>query len=48
MRQVGTDYTDVGEVEACDRRMAGFHDVAKENRSILEMLNLSAGSWNAC
>ena len=48
MRQVGTDYADVAEVEAYDRRMAGFRDVTKENRSIREMLNLSAGSWKGC
>lgn len=44
MKQIGTDYTDLAEVEAYDRRMATFRNVDAENRAILTMLNLPAGS----
>jgi cyclopropane fatty-acyl-phospholipid synthase-like methyltransferase len=40
MQQLGTDYADVAEVEAYDRRMASFRDVDAENRSILQTLAL--------
>ena len=43
-RQVGTDYEDVAEVEAYDRRMGTFRDVDAENRSMLAMLALPPGS----
>ncbi|MBN2132318.1 MAG: class I SAM-dependent methyltransferase [Sedimentisphaerales bacterium] len=44
MQQVGTDYADVAEVEAYDRRMATFRDVDCENRSVLAALSLAPGS----
>ena len=44
MQQVGTDYADIAEVEAYDRRMATFRDVDAENRSVLAMLALPSGS----
>lgn len=44
MQQVGTDYTDLAEVERYDQRMGSFRDVEKENRTMLEMLNLPTGS----
>lgn len=44
MQQVGTDYTDLAEVEAYDNRMASFRDVDSENREMLSMLALPIGS----
>jgi ubiquinone/menaquinone biosynthesis C-methylase UbiE len=44
MQQVGTDYTDIKEVETYDERMGAFRDVAAENREMLSMLNLPAGA----
>lgn len=44
IQQVGTDYTDVAEVERYDRRMGEFRDVAAENAGILAELELSAGA----
>ena len=44
MRQVGTDYADIGEVERYDRRMAEWRDVDSENASILAALSLPSGS----
>jgi 2-polyprenyl-3-methyl-5-hydroxy-6-metoxy-1,4-benzoquinol methylase len=44
IQQVGTDYADVAEVEAYDRRMATFRDVDSENRTVLETLSLSPGA----
>jgi len=44
MRQVGTDYADLAEVEKYDRRMATFRDVEAENRRILELLALPPGA----
>jgi len=40
IRQVGTDYADVAEVERYDRRMGEFRDFAAEDASILEELAL--------
>jgi len=40
IRQVGTDYEDVAEVERYDRRMAEFRDFAAEDASILGELAL--------
>jgi putative AdoMet-dependent methyltransferase len=44
MQQVGTDYTDIKEVETYDERMGAFRDVATENREMLSMLSLPAGA----
>lgn len=44
MRQVGTDYTDLAEVERYDKRMAEFRDVDSENRNLLAILQLPSGS----
>jgi putative AdoMet-dependent methyltransferase len=44
MQQVGTDYTDIKEVEAYDERMGAFRDVNTENREMLEMLALPTGA----
>jgi ubiquinone/menaquinone biosynthesis C-methylase UbiE len=44
MRQIGTDYADLAEVEIYDNRMASFRDVDGENRDMLGMLALPAGS----
>lgn len=44
MQQVGTDYSDIAEVEVYDRRMAQLRDVAAESRDMLAMLALAAGS----
>ena len=44
MQQVGTDYNDLAEVEAYDKRMATFRNVDEENRQILETMKLPAGS----
>ena len=44
MQQVGTDYTDIQEVEAYDERMGAFRDVNTENREMLEMLALPTGA----
>ena len=39
-RQVGTDYTDIHEVQTYDERMEVFRDFEIENRAILDMLCL--------
>jgi len=44
MQQVGTDYTDLKEVEAYNKRMADFRNVDAENREILTTLDLPAGA----
>lgn len=44
MQQVGTDYTDLAQVETYDRRMADFRDVDAENREMLDSLRLPAGA----
>jgi len=43
MQQVGTDYTELAEVEAHDRRMGSFRDVDAENASMLATLGLPRG-----
>ncbi len=43
-QQVGTDYTDVFEVERYERRMGTFRDLAVEDAAILDMLAVSEGS----
>jgi putative AdoMet-dependent methyltransferase len=40
MRQVGTDYADVAEVENYDKRMGTFRDITAENQKILQTLNM--------
>ncbi len=44
MRQVGTDYADLAEVEAYDARMGAFRDIEGENRETLDMLALAPGA----
>lgn len=44
MQQVGTDYTDLAEVEKYDARMGTFRDVDAENRANLAMLGLAPGA----
>lgn len=44
IQQVGTDYTDVAEVERYERRMGEFRDLAAEDAAILKTLALPAGS----
>ena len=44
MQQVGTDYADLAQVENYDARMGAFRDVDGENREMLDMLALPAGS----
>ena len=44
MQQVGTDYTDISEVQIYDQRMAEIRDVMSENSQILAMLNLPASA----
>ena len=44
IQQVGTDYTDLSEIAAYDDRMAAFRDVNAENRALLDLLALPAGS----
>ena len=44
IQQVGTDYTDLAEVEAYDARMGRFRDVEAENREMLDMLGLPSGA----
>lgn len=44
MRQVGTDYDDLAQVETYDGRMATFRNVAAENREMLDMLGLPPGA----
>jgi ubiquinone/menaquinone biosynthesis C-methylase UbiE len=44
MQQVGTDYTDLKEIEAYDERMAGFRDVDAENRALLQTLAIPSGA----
>ncbi len=43
-QQIGTDYENVTEVEAYDRRMREVRDVSAENRRIIEKLKLPAGA----
>lgn len=40
MQQVGTDYNDLSEVEAYDKRMETFRDIDAENREMLSILEL--------
>ena len=42
--QIGTDYRDLAEVEAYDRRMGKLRDVAAEARAIREALDVSGES----
>lgn len=42
LQQVGTDYTDLKEVEIYDQRMGNFRNVDRENGDMLEMLDLPA------
>ncbi len=44
MRQIGTDYSDLKEVELYDQRMKSFRDVDLENQEMLSMLQLPKGS----
>lgn len=44
IQQVGTDFTDIAEVERYDRRMSQFRDLAAEDNAILSKLNLSPGA----
>jgi len=44
MQQVGTDYADVRQVEAYDRRMGSFREVEAENLAMLDALALPAQS----
>ncbi len=44
IQQIGTDYTDLAEVEAYDARMAGFRDIERENRKMLDALALRPGA----
>jgi putative AdoMet-dependent methyltransferase len=44
MQQVGTDYTDVAEVERYDRRMGEFRNLPAEDAAILAALALPKGS----
>ena len=44
MQQVGTDFSDIEEVRRYDQRMAEFRDVDAENRNLLGLLKLPAGS----
>jgi len=44
LKQVGTDYADVGEVERYDRRMGEFRNLSAENAAILETLALAERS----
>lgn len=43
-KQIGTDYEDVSEIRAYDRRMAKIRDVAKEVREVLDLLDLAPDS----
>jgi putative AdoMet-dependent methyltransferase len=45
IRQVGTDYSDVEEVERYDQRMGEFRDLAAENEAILAELSLPGDSY---
>lgn len=44
MQQVGTDYTDLAQVQIYDERMESFRDVDGENRQILGLLALPANA----
>ena len=44
IQQVGTDYTDITEVQKYDDRMGTIRDVNAENQHILGLLNLPANS----
>jgi putative AdoMet-dependent methyltransferase len=44
MQQVGTDYSDVAEVERYEQRMGEFRDLPGEDAAILQALALPAGS----
>jgi ubiquinone/menaquinone biosynthesis C-methylase UbiE len=44
MQQVGTDFSDIAEVRRYDQRMAEFRDVDAENRNLMGLLKLPAGS----
>lgn len=43
-QQIGTDYENVAEVEAYDRKMRELRDVGAENRRIVKMLELPPGA----
>lgn len=43
MQQIGTDYTDVNEVEQYEKRMGEFRDLAQENTKIIQTLSLPEG-----
>jgi putative AdoMet-dependent methyltransferase len=44
MRQAGTDYTDIAEVERYDRRMSRFRDFEAEAAAILKLLSVPRGA----
>lgn len=44
VRQLGTDYAGIDEVENYERRMGEFRDIAEENRWILKMLKAAPGA----
>ncbi len=44
IQQIGTDYSNLSQVEIYDNRMASFRDVNAENQEMLQMLGLAAGS----
>lgn len=43
-RQIGTDYEDLSEIRAYDRRMAKIRDVGEEVREVLDLLDLTPES----
>ncbi|MFA5206700.1 MAG: class I SAM-dependent methyltransferase [Lentisphaeria bacterium] len=43
-QQIGTDYANVAEVRAYDRRMGELRDIPAENRAILALLQLAPGA----
>jgi len=44
LKQIGTDYEDVSEIRAYDRRMAKIRDVRKELQEIIDLLDLAPDS----
>lgn len=42
MKQIGTDYEDISEIQAYDQRMAKIRDVGKEVREVLDLLDLTS------
>jgi putative AdoMet-dependent methyltransferase len=43
-KQIGTDYEDVSEIRAYDRRMAKIRDVRKELQEVIDLLDLTLDS----